>query len=226
MYSSLCHKVLLFLDSSVACRRSQTRHSTWASRGWCRLERMAREMARDDGYIIEVKSALHLSFVWNMYRKGTWPRTFQFWSWSLTSEASTWAHGLGHYTICSSRRWQFTQKSFVSTIKPGNIRFMYWFTPPSTLTVPKVSALPGFSQLSLSLEHAPLAVWWYSRSESGWGFGASFLYWDWSFNRSSVLCCGTFLTKTASRRCWSVMLVGLPLCYAVVKGDAFLMRVM
>eukprot|EP00438_Fugacium_kawagutii_P031123 Skav201747 [mRNA] locus=scaffold1973:9099:10799:- [translate_table: standard] len=40
--------------------------STWAERGWCRLERMARELARDDGIIITVQTASHPTLAWNM----------------------------------------------------------------------------------------------------------------------------------------------------------------
>eukprot|EP00438_Fugacium_kawagutii_P024121 Skav222757 [mRNA] locus=scaffold600:111323:113131:+ [translate_table: standard] len=40
--------------------------STWARRGWCRLERMARELARDDGFIITIQTASHPTLAWNM----------------------------------------------------------------------------------------------------------------------------------------------------------------
>lgn len=32
-------------------------YATWAERGWCRLERMARDLARDDGFVIRVEHA-------------------------------------------------------------------------------------------------------------------------------------------------------------------------
>lgn len=38
-------------------------YSTWATRGWCRLERLARELARrEDGYILiaDARSTLHM----------------------------------------------------------------------------------------------------------------------------------------------------------------------
>eukprot|EP00438_Fugacium_kawagutii_P029311 Skav208010 [mRNA] locus=scaffold1203:336371:338146:+ [translate_table: standard] len=40
--------------------------STWARRGWCRLERMARELARDDGFIITVQTASHPTLAWSV----------------------------------------------------------------------------------------------------------------------------------------------------------------
>eukprot|EP00438_Fugacium_kawagutii_P009749 Skav220217 [mRNA] locus=scaffold1600:140995:142710:- [translate_table: standard] len=40
--------------------------STWAHRGWCRLERMARELARDDGFIITVQTASHPTLAWSV----------------------------------------------------------------------------------------------------------------------------------------------------------------
>eukprot|EP00438_Fugacium_kawagutii_P006767 Skav201392 [mRNA] locus=scaffold296:174361:176130:+ [translate_table: standard] len=40
--------------------------STWARRGWCRLERVARELARDDGFVITVQTASHPTLAWNV----------------------------------------------------------------------------------------------------------------------------------------------------------------
>lgn len=37
--------------------------ATWEKRGWCRLEHMSRELARDDGFIIKVETATHPSLV-------------------------------------------------------------------------------------------------------------------------------------------------------------------
>ncbi|CAE7584650.1 ankrd52 [Symbiodinium natans] len=43
--------------------------SSWADRGWCRTERLARELAaRDDGFMIVVSSPVHQSLVFDMNR--------------------------------------------------------------------------------------------------------------------------------------------------------------
>eukprot|EP00435_Cladocopium_sp_Y103_P062433 s805_g24.t1 len=47
--------------------------STWNARGWCRLERMVRELAREDGYVITVTSPNHLNLGWNMHGVGKAP---------------------------------------------------------------------------------------------------------------------------------------------------------
>eukprot|EP00438_Fugacium_kawagutii_P025752 Skav221048 [mRNA] locus=scaffold1448:307985:309760:+ [translate_table: standard] len=48
-------------------------YATWDQRGWCRLEHMARELARDDGFIIKVETATHPSLDWNMHGVGKAP---------------------------------------------------------------------------------------------------------------------------------------------------------
>ena len=40
-------------------------YSTWKARGWCRLEYLARHIARDDGFVITVKSGSHATLAWN-----------------------------------------------------------------------------------------------------------------------------------------------------------------
>lgn len=47
--------------------------STWSSRGWCRLEKTVRDLAREDGYIITVTSPNHLNLGWNMHGVGKAP---------------------------------------------------------------------------------------------------------------------------------------------------------
>ena len=37
--------------------------STWEARGWCRLEQMARHLAGDDGFMIDIKTATHPTLV-------------------------------------------------------------------------------------------------------------------------------------------------------------------
>ena len=37
--------------------------STWEARGWCRLGQMARHLAGDDGFMINIKTATHPTLV-------------------------------------------------------------------------------------------------------------------------------------------------------------------
>ena len=62
LHSLLCCKVLFFRHSVslVESAPGQTlNYSTWEARGWCRLEYMARCLAREDGGIITIKSPHH-----------------------------------------------------------------------------------------------------------------------------------------------------------------------
>jgi len=53
-------------------------HSSWEERGWCRMEQMARELARNDGFIITVQTATHPSLAWNMHGVGKAPGNGEF----------------------------------------------------------------------------------------------------------------------------------------------------
>ena len=53
-------------------------HSTWAGRGWCRLELMARELQREDGYIITVREASYPTLAWNTNGVGKAPTKGEF----------------------------------------------------------------------------------------------------------------------------------------------------
>ena len=53
-------------------------YSTWAGRGWCRLELMARELQREDGYIITVREASYPTLAWNNLGVGKAPTRGEF----------------------------------------------------------------------------------------------------------------------------------------------------
>lgn len=48
-------------------------YSSWATRGWCRLELMARQLKREDGYIITVQAPKNPSLAWNYVGAGQAP---------------------------------------------------------------------------------------------------------------------------------------------------------
>ena len=48
-------------------------YSSWATRGWCRLELMARQLKREDGYIITVQAPKNSSLAWNYVGAGEAP---------------------------------------------------------------------------------------------------------------------------------------------------------
>jgi len=53
-------------------------YATWDNRGWCRLEHMARELAKDEGFMIKVETPNHPSLDWNMHGVGKAPGKGKF----------------------------------------------------------------------------------------------------------------------------------------------------
>ena len=56
----------VILCPSVSTSMGLLSHSTWATRGWCRLEFMARHLAQVDGFIITIKTPQHPTLAWNL----------------------------------------------------------------------------------------------------------------------------------------------------------------
>ena len=79
-YVSRCYFFLILCPAVPHAEGHTLSWSTWNDRGWCRLERMVRELARDDGYVIVVKSPDHINLAWNMHGIGKPPGlgTFTF----------------------------------------------------------------------------------------------------------------------------------------------------
>jgi len=190
-YVTRCYFFLILCPPVLHAEGHRLGHSTWASRGWCRLERMAREMARDDGYIIEVKSALHLSLVWNMHGIGKAPGNGHF-----SFEADRLRVGqVLERMVWGKLHHLFKQKDF------HNFRFllnMHHLQFDGIQGLKAVEGLvPHFStEIDPSTDPQSFAV-------------ARFLHEN---------CFKTLLERDAAG--WS------PLCYAVVKGDAFLVTAM
>ena len=65
-YVSQCYFFVILCPALKHVDQSRTlSQSSWALRGWCRCERVARELAaREDGYIIVIESAVHQTLVW------------------------------------------------------------------------------------------------------------------------------------------------------------------
>ncbi|CAK9097496.1 Serine/threonine-protein phosphatase 6 regulatory ankyrin repeat subunit B [Durusdinium trenchii] len=60
-------------------QRQMLNYSTWATRGWCRLERLARELARrEDGYILIAESPYHIFLEWQPNAQAKAPGSGQF----------------------------------------------------------------------------------------------------------------------------------------------------
>ncbi|CAE7612727.1 ANKRD44 [Symbiodinium microadriaticum] len=65
-YVSQCYFFVILCPALKHVDQCRTlSQSSWALRGWCRCERVARELAaREDGYIIVIESAVHQTLVW------------------------------------------------------------------------------------------------------------------------------------------------------------------
>ncbi|CAE7472666.1 unnamed protein product [Symbiodinium necroappetens] len=53
-------------------------YGSWESRGWCRMELAARELTRDDGYVIVLRDPSFPSLAWNHFGKGKAPGVGDF----------------------------------------------------------------------------------------------------------------------------------------------------
>lgn len=56
-YISKCFFFVILCPLIQLGRNRNLNFSTWAERGWCRLERMARDLTREDGFVIAVQVA-------------------------------------------------------------------------------------------------------------------------------------------------------------------------
>lgn len=68
-YVARCEYFVILCPAVTHADQTVLGEDVWATRGWCRLERLARELAeRDDGFVIVVHSAFHQSLIFNTSR--------------------------------------------------------------------------------------------------------------------------------------------------------------
>ena len=68
----------VILCPSVSTSMGPLSYSTWAARGWCRLEFMARHLAQVDGFIITIKTPQDPTLAWNLQGLPRAPGLAQF----------------------------------------------------------------------------------------------------------------------------------------------------
>eukprot|EP00438_Fugacium_kawagutii_P033843 Skav231495 [mRNA] locus=scaffold354:95433:97148:- [translate_table: standard] len=188
-YVAQCYFFVILCPAVKHADGHMLSESTWAHRGWCRLERMARELARDDGFIITVQTASHPTLAWRVYDVSQAPGNGEF---SFEEDRAR----VGQVIL--KMVWNKLQNLLATGDFHGyrfllNLHHLHFEGVPGL--DPIVGLMPGFETDIDPVDHAPQFLI------------ARFLH-DNLFMQAS----------DRDSEGWS------PLCFAVVKGDAAVVK--